>query len=93
MNHIKVEPAIVADPTVIVVVDELYGFAEYMNYTMVGKVVRLPDWRTPDFKYYLEFGLRDIEDWSKIIQGAFSRGEEYAPVQQIKRYLLLNTHL
>ena len=71
----------------------LIDFLEFMDYTYKGYIQELPPWRRHDYKYYLELGLTDVPDCCKIIQGAFDDDEEWKPVFQIKRYLLLNTHL
>ena len=75
-------------PTVRRAKDHLDEFLYFMGYDAKGYIKALPQWRSHDYKYYLEIGLPNVEDFAKIIQGAFDEQDSTAPVEQIKRYLL-----
>lgn len=70
----------------------LEEFIEFMGYDCDGFIDTLATWRRSDYKYVLKLSLPDVPEFVKIIQGAFNEGEEWLPVHQIKRYLLINTH-
>ena len=79
--------------TVIFAKRDIEEFMEFMGYDCEGFIDELAHWRKSDYKYVLKINLPDCPEHVKIIQGAFNVGEGWLPVHQIKRYLLVNTHL
>lgn len=73
---------------------DLDNFLDFMDYECSGYIKEQPSWRTHDYSYWLEIHLPDlIDERGLIIQGAFDEFHWRDPVRQVKRYLLIRTHL